>query len=69
MREHVDQNVHQNAEAFFFDDFLTDDFDLDELERFLKKAKDDKSPGPDGIPMEFFKWTKGRTQERNPGNN
>ena len=34
----------------------TDPFDLEELERFLKKAKNNKSPGPDGMPMEFYKW-------------
>ena len=26
-------------------------FTADELERFLRKRKNDKSPGPDGIPM------------------
>ena len=34
----------------------TENFNIEELERFLKKAKNNKSPGPDGIPMEFYKW-------------
>ena len=29
---------------------------MHELIRFLKKAKNKKSPGPDGFPMEFYKW-------------
>lgn len=29
-------------------------FNVKEIERFLKKAKNNKSPGPDGIPMEFY---------------
>ena len=37
-------------------DIRTDHFDDEELCAFLKKAKNNKSPGNDGIPMEFFKW-------------
>ena len=42
----------------------TDEFDLEELDKFLKNAKNAKSPGTDGIPMEFYKWLdeNGRTE-------
>ena len=33
-----------------------DKIDLDEIKRVLKKMKNNKSPGPDTIPIEFFKW-------------
>ena len=33
-----------------------DNITMDELLNILKKFKNNKSPGPDGIPMEFFKW-------------
>ena len=32
------------------------EFTIEELDRFLKTAKNNKSPGSDGIPIEFFKW-------------
>ena len=40
-----------------------DEFEIQELIRFLKKAKNSKSPGPDGIPMEFYKWLNGQVLE------
>ena len=33
-----------------------DDFDEGELDIVLKKFNNNKSPGEDGLPMEFFKW-------------
>ena len=29
---------------------------MEELETFLRKTKNSKSPGSDDIPMEFYKW-------------
>lgn len=37
-------------------DIKTRRFDMTELINILKKLKNSKSPGPDGIPVEFFKW-------------
>ena len=34
----------------------TDYFSLEELDRVLQNCKNGKSPGPDGIPLEFLKW-------------
>ena len=39
-------------------DIRVDDFDIVELKVALKKCNNNKSPGPDGIPIEFFKWFK-----------
>ena len=36
-------------------DFNTGKITMEELEEYIKKAKKRKSPGPDGIPMEFYK--------------
>ena len=33
------------------------------LDRFLKKAKNRKSPGTDGIPVEFYKWLTEQARE------
>ena len=35
---------------------LEKDFEMEELDHVLKKGKNNKSPGGDGIPIEFFKW-------------
>ena len=36
--------------------FKTTEFTIEEFEQVLKKSKNNKSPGPDGIPIEFIKW-------------
>ena len=33
-----------------------DIFDMDELKLVIKKLKNNKSPGPDGMPTDFFKY-------------
>ena len=37
-------------------EFKTTKFQIEELEIVLKKSKTNKSPGPDGIPIEFIRW-------------
>ena len=37
-------------------DIETGLFTIEELNHVIDKFKNDKSPGPDGIPMEFYKW-------------
>ena len=37
-------------------DIRIDDFDIIELKIVLKKCNNNKTPGPDGIPIEFYKW-------------
>lgn len=44
-------------------DINTNPTTVDELLLVLKKMKNAKSPGPDGLPMEFFKWLREETQE------
>ena len=34
----------------------TGEITIEELKRTIKKFKNNKSPGPDGIPVEFYKW-------------
>ena len=34
----------------------TNEITRDELYNILKRMKNAKTPGPDGIPIEFFKW-------------
>ena len=36
--------------------FKTYEIAIEELEQVLKKTKNNTSPGPDGIPIEFIKW-------------
>ena len=38
-------------------DINTDPFTEKELEHTLKLLKNNKAPGTDGIPLEFYKWT------------
>ena len=32
------------------------EIDVEELKITIRKFKNNTSPGPDGIPVEFFKW-------------
>ena len=40
----------------------TSEFSIDELNIIIKKLKNNKSPGPEGIPTEFFKLMDGETR-------
>ena len=37
-------------------DICVDNITIGEVKAIIKKCKNNKSPGPDGIPIEFFKW-------------
>ena len=51
-----DKNVSKRKIFSTCADFVTTPFVIEELDFILKKCKNNKSPGPDGIPLEFFKW-------------
>ena len=49
----------ERREKILFDtvaDVRTDEFDIDELREALRRIKNGKTPGTDGIPGEFLKW-------------
>ena len=43
-------------------DIKVGEFDLEELDIVLKKCKKNKSTGPDGLPLEFYKWLTNETK-------
>lgn len=56
-RQHIKRNKLTNK-------YNTNDFTVPEIDNLIKKRKRNKASGPDGIPMEFFKWLDSDNMEK-----